>query len=359
MINLEYCGDETRWLAMSRAVEKQYRFCHKTAWLTSKTDPGLPPSPLEVMIYDTGYGMSAIEWPDEAVIRLTRNSFGEITAEIYAANMGMLYTVECLLKIWLPVLESSESDLMVAFWSYSPNGPRLYHRTLLASSWDDIKVNYTASTRDSLTALHDMRLNTESGKLILWTGTPGTGKSYALRGLAHSWRNWCRIHYILDPEHFFGDHSDYLLQVLLGEDVGLLQLAPLGASHVANPQWRLIVLEDTGELISADAKTRSGQGLSRLLNTADGLIGQGLRILVLITTNEELEHLHKAVLRPGRCLANAKFGALSQKEARGWLDMHGLHGVEPVKAVLSDLYAILNEKNVIGQCSDQRKVVGF
>src|SRR3972149_986299 len=256
MINLEYCGDETRWLAMSRAVEKQYRFCHKTAWLTSERDPGLPPSPLEVMIYDTGHGMSAIEWPAEAGIRVTR-------------------------------------------------------------------------------------------------------KSYALRALAHSWRKWCRIHYILDPEHFFGDHSDYLLQVLLGEDVGLLQLAPLGASHVANPQWRLIVLEDTGELISADAKTRSGQGLSRLLNTADGLIGQGLRILVLITTNEELEHLHKAVLRPGRCLANAKFGALSQKEARGWLDMHWPHGVEPVKAALSDLYAILNEKNVIGQCSDQRKVVGF
>ena len=53
--------------------------------------------------------------------------------------------------------------------------------------------------------------------------------------------------------------------------------------------WRLLVLEDTGELLSADARDRAGQGLSRFLNVVDGLIGQGLRVLVLVTTNERSE----------------------------------------------------------------------
>ena len=39
--------------------------------------------------------------------------------------------------------------------------------------------------------------------------------------------------------------------------------------------WRLLVLEDTGELLTPDAKTVIGQGLSRFLNVVDGLIGQG------------------------------------------------------------------------------------
>lgn len=356
MINLEFSNDETRWATISRAVDKQYRFSHTISWLTSKLEPDLPPSPLEVMLYDVGYGISALEWPDGAAIRLSRASFGEITAEIHALNLGMLVAVESLLKIWLPVQEGGESDFLATFWSYSPHGPRLYRRALLAPSWESIKGNYTASVREALDVLHEIELSAESGKLILWTGIPGTGKSYALRGLAHSWRNWCQLHYILDPEHFFGDHADYLIQVILGEDTYLT--VPNGP-QVSNPAWRLIVLEDTGELLSADAKTRSGQGLSRLLNTADGLIGQGLRVLILITTNEELGDLHKAVMRPGRCLANVKFGPLSREEARIWLDSHGLNKIEPTKTTLADLYTILNEENVIGERSGQRSVVGF
>ena len=49
------------------------------------------------------------------------------------------------------------------------------------------------------------------------------------------------------------------------------------------PPGTQIYDEDTGELLSADARERSGQGLSRFLNVVDGLIGQGLRVLVLVT----------------------------------------------------------------------------
>jgi hypothetical protein len=82
---------------------------------------------------------------------------------------------------------------------------------------------------------------------------------------------------------------------------------------------RLLVIEDCDELIATTAKDRSGQGLARLLNLTDGLLGQGLSLLVAITTNEPVTSLHPAIARPGRCIAEIEVGLLSDEEARRWL----------------------------------------
>jgi hypothetical protein len=84
-----------------------------------------------------------------------------------------------------------------------------------------------------------------------------------------------------------------------------------------------------------------GQGLSRFLNVVDGLIGQGLRILVLVTTNEELRRLHPAVARPGRCAANVQFTPLAAHEAEEWLRAPGVAGETDGRRTLASLYAQL------------------
>jgi hypothetical protein len=101
------------------------------------------------------------------------------------------------------------------------------------------------------------------------------------------------------------------------------------------------MLEDTGELLTPDAKSVIGQGLSRFLNVVDGLIGQGLRVLVLVTTNEEIRALHPAVARPGRCAADVSFVPLSAEEATEWLSARD--GGEPPAGptTLASLYAAL------------------
>ena len=108
---------------------------------------------------------------------------------------------------------------------------------------------------------------------------------------------------VVDAERLFGDPS-YLTQVLLDDEVD---------------GWRLLLLEDCDELIRADAKSASGQALARLLNVADGLLGQGLRVLVALSTNERLGELHPAITRPGRCLAEVFVGPLSHRECAAWL----------------------------------------
>ena len=161
------------------------------------------------------------------------------------------------------------------------------------------------------------RYDLDAGKLILWHGAPGTGKTTAIRALAQSWKPWAVLHYILDPERFFGDATDYMMNVLLNEsedwpppDVG------------ESSKWRILVLEDTGELLTKDAKLTNGQALSRLLGVCDGMVGQGLKILVLITSNEDIGVMHEAVIRPGRCVANVKFEMFSESDAKAWLTAH-------------------------------------
>ena len=117
--------------------------------------------------------------------------------------------------------------------------------------------------------------------------------------------------------------------------------------------WRVLVLEDTGELLSAQARAAVGQGLSRFLNVVDGLIGQGLRVLVLVTTNEEIQTFHPAVARPGRAAANIEFIALSDAEARSWLEGRGIEDPPSTPATIASLYAQAEGRTVeLAQFSD-------
>ena len=116
----------------------------------------------------------------------------------------------------------------------------------------------------------------------------------------------------------------------------------------AEPPWRLLVLEDTGELLTPDAKSVIGQGLSRFLNVVDGLIGQGLRVLVLVTTNEEIKALHPAVARPGRAAANIEFTPLSGDEAAAWLQGRQITESPHRERTLATLYAMLEGRDPAG-----------
>jgi hypothetical protein len=178
-----------------------------------------------------------------------------------------------------------------------------HERTLATPSWSEIESNYPRSVRDAVASLLAYERGAHPGKLVLWHGEPGTGKTTAIRALAHEWAEWCTAHYIADPERLFAD-PNYLTEVASSVDDGTLQL---------------IIAEDTDEYLRSSARRDAGSGLGRLLNLTDGFLGQGLDLLILLTTNEELGRLHPAVTRPGRCLAATEFRAFTAEEAGRWL----------------------------------------
>lgn len=95
--------------------------------------------------------------------------------------------------------------------------------------------------------------------------------------------------------------------------------------------------------------------MSRLLNVVDGLIGQGLRILVLLTTNEDVGRLHSALSRPGRCVFRHEFGRLGVEEARAWLARRGVGVPVEKPQTLAELFALVE-----GRAADvDERVIGF
>ena len=96
--------------------------------------------------------------------------------------------------------------------------------------------------------------------------------------------------------------------------------------------------------MAASARAEIGQGLSRLLNMTDGLLGQDVKTLLLVTTNEPIGRMHPAVRRPGRCWAAVEFTGFDPDEGAAWLALRDVHREPGRSATLAELYAIAEDR---------------
>jgi SpoVK/Ycf46/Vps4 family AAA+-type ATPase len=299
---------------------------------------------------------------DNSAVEISINTKTKhIAVEILSLSEETAQEILTLIKKSIePAADALEGRVRVAFWFNHPDGPRMNSRVITVPKWNEIAANYEASTRENLNRL--MQFNpTRGGQLILWHGVPGTGKTYALRSLLDAWRDWCTAEYILDPEALFGQSPAYLSSMMISaseeryDSFGdILEDEPSNSDR-----WKLFILEDTGELLSESAKERTGQGLSRLLNVADGLIGQGLKILILITTNEELAKIHPAVSRPGRCAATIRFESLGPRAIKEWAKFHDVTTPNKSELSLAELYDLISDNALIKNQSTEKNPLGF
>lgn len=327
-------------LAMRKSLEHKFT----TSWAVESADfsPLLDATDLEVRWReDEGPAASVIMEGDDSLVRLMLVS-GRLHVQALVP-LGARQEWEERLRARFPERELAEElEVRFWFWESSKSCPSEKVRVLEAPTWERVERNYAGAVRQRLATTMAATEPAAGGQLILWHGEPGTGKTHAIKALGREWSKWCSVEYITDPERFFGTAS-YLIGAMLEEPV-------------RHQEWRLLVLEDTGELMLPDARNRLGQGLSRLLNVVDGLIGQGLKVLLLVTTNEPLEKLHPAVSRPGRCASIVEFEPFTQEEAQSWALENGLD-LDLAPRHLSDLFALKEQAS--NRTRAPRSALGF
>jgi uncharacterized protein DUF5925/ATPase family protein associated with various cellular activities (AAA) len=255
----------------------------------------------------------------------------EVQALVTGETAALADEIMSRIRAAVPAPERPNAQERVTLWAAGTNrSPTRHRRWIDTPRWATIERNYPHDVASVLAELLAMPgPPQQTGRLLLWYGDAGTGKTTAIRALAHEWSPWADVHFVLDPEAFFGS-PDYLMQVVADEDMW----DPRWASMPG--RWKVLVVEDADELIRADARNESGAALGRLLNLSDGILGYGLRALLLITTNEAMRGLNPAVVRPGRCLADVQFRRFSHQEALVWLD--GAGRVPSSEVTLAELY---------------------
>ncbi len=254
-------------------------------------------------------------------ISATRFASGWASVQVIATDEDLLAKRVADVQAAAPAQPERES-VPVEFWFKSGGEADERTRRIDAPAWSDVRRNYPETTAGALARLVALEPDGAVGRLLVWHGPPGTGKTSATRALLRAWLGWCSALVVTDPDQLFRDPG-YLVQLLLDGD---------------GDRWRLVVIEDADELLGPDARERSGSVLARLLNASDGLIGQGLNVLILLTTNQPRIAIDPAILRPGRCLAEVPFARFSPDEAAAWL---GEGGKRPSRDVsLAELYRL-------------------
>ena len=267
-------------------------------------------------------------------------------------DMGALVNSVCTRA---PRSAREEETALKVWFERDSGGFDMRHRDFELPVWSDIRVNYPEHVRARLDDVMQVCRPESGGRLIVWYGEPGTGKTNAIRALVRAWSSWCEAHYIAEPEQFFNSAGQ--IERVLTSRFWRRDVADLDTKRESAPSWKLIVAEDTDDLLRAPGAGMGKGALGKLFNLADGVLGQGSNAIFLITTNAPVEEMHPALLRPGRCLSRLEFGRFGSEAARAWLPADVRNRVSG-PTTLAELYEMRGDHQRIVH-HEQTKVGGY
>lgn len=210
----------------------------------------------------------------------------------------------------------------------------------VAMNEQDLDLHYGQDVVAFEQRLNDQLKSKDCGTTIL-RGEAGTGKTSFIRHLlAKLWKTH-RFYYLPTAACRF----------LSGPDTVAFWVSE---SRKAPDTKKVVVLEDAEEILMERAADNRGE-VSILLNAADGLLGDFLKMHLIATVNAPIEKLDPAVVRPGRLLAYHDFKRLSRQQALRLAGAKGITLPEQDDYSLAEIY----RQEVIGKPKEKQKQLGF
>ena len=196
-------------------------------------------------------------------------------------------------------------------------------------------INYNDSIVKAFKHIdEELKVDSPCGRLSILHGSPGTGKSFFIKGLITANSS----SFVFVPSSLVGQLSGPELAGVLFKELS-------DYTDTSKKQPIVLIMEDADVLLS-NRKSGSNLGqLGELLNFSDGILGDIANIRVVATTNASTVDIDPAYLRSGRLCTEVKFESLTPEKASEVFNKLTSENRKFDKSVsLSDVYKMAREK---------------
>lgn len=175
--------------------------------------------------------------------------------------------------------------------------------------------------------------------LYMFHGIPGTGKTTYIRYLA----SVLKKDVIFFPTSFIDEITNPAILNLLRKK-----------------QDCILILEDAEKALTKRHLSDQPSLVSTLLNMTDGILGDVLKLNVIVTYNCDRQDIDEALLRKGRLKAEYSFGGLSKENAEKLIKKLDLDIKAEDNMTLADIFYAKSDEELIGNIKNLEKPkIGF